>query len=88
MVDHYVGINPDNRPFFMNYISYKPNTDIYEESQQLALCESLLQQGYQVIVNPCDKMPVDLRDSLQQKYGDRISFQSRPQDIPVVEIMS
>jgi len=88
MVDHYVGINPDNRPFFMNYISYKPNTDIYEESQQLALCESLLQQGYQVIVNPCDKMPTDLRESLQQKYRDRISFQSRPLDIPVVEIMS
>ena len=88
MVDHYVGINPDNRPFFMNYISYKPNTDIYEESQQLALCESLLQQGYQVIVNPCDKMPTDLRDSLQQKYGDRISFQSRPLDIPIVEIMA
>lgn len=88
MVDHYVHINPDNRPFFMNYISYKPNTDIYEESQQLALCESLLQQGYQVIVNPCDKMPTDLRDSLQQKYGDRISFQSRPLDIPIVEIMA
>jgi len=88
MVDHYVGINPDHRPFFINYISYKPNTDIYEESQQLALCESLLQQGYQVIVNPCDKMPTDLRDSLQQKYGDSISFQSRPLDIPIVEIMA
>ena len=88
MVDHYVGMNPDHRPFFMPSISYKPNTDIYEESQQLALCESLLQQGYQVIVNPCDKMPADLRDSLQKKYGDRISFQSQPPDIPIVEIMA
>ena len=81
-----MSINPDRRPFYMASISYKPDTDIYEESQQLALCEHLLDQGYTVIVEPCDKMPLSVRQNLELQYAGLIRFQTRDQAGEAVEI--
>jgi nucleotide sugar dehydrogenase len=83
---YFMSINPDRRPFYMASISYKPNTDIYEESQQLALCEHLLAQGYTVIVEPCDKMPPSVRQNLELQYAGLIRFQTRDQAGDTVEI--
>ena len=83
---YFMDINHDRRPFYMASISYKPNTDIYEESQQLALCTRLLAQGYIVIVEPCDKMPVAVRQSLELQYAGLIRFQPRDQAGEVMEI--
>lgn len=68
LVDYFISVNPNKKPFYMRAISYKPDTDIYEESQQLVLAESLLSKGHTVIVEPCAKMPVDVRHDLKSRY--------------------
>lgn len=86
LVEYFTSINIDHRPFYMRSISYKPYTDIYEESQQLKLCESLLDRGFTVIVEPCDKMPDSLRDSLLSRYPGRIRFEQLSAGLDAVEI--
>jgi nucleotide sugar dehydrogenase len=83
---YFMDINPDRRPFYMRSISYKPDTDIYEESQQLALCERLLEQGYTVVVEPCDKMPAAVRQVLELQYAGHIRFLTRDKAGDVMEI--
>ncbi len=68
LAEYFISINPNQRPYYMRAISYKPDTDIYEESQQLALAEILLSNGYTVIVEPCAKMPADIRQDLKGRY--------------------
>lgn len=68
LVDYFDSINTKRLPYYMRAISYKPDTDIYEESQQLALAEALLSRGHTVIVEPCAKMPGDIRQNLKDKY--------------------
>ena len=70
----------------MRSISYKLDTDIYEESQQLALCERLLEQGYTVVVEPCDKMPAAVRQVLELQYAGHIRFLTRDKAGDVMEI--
>jgi len=86
LATYFVSINSECRPFYMRSISYKPDTDIYEESQQLALCEKLLEQGHTVIVEPCAKMPDFVRHALETKYAGLIRFQTRSEAGDVVEI--
>lgn len=47
--------NTSNLPFFFDTVTYKPGTDILEESAQLALLELLLSRGHSVYVYdiPC-----------------------------------
>ena len=58
--DHFIFKNKKKIPFFFNYLSYKPNTDILTESQQYRLCLDLLNEGHTVycadssIQNQCD----------------------------------
>ena len=66
-------------PFYMNSITYKPNTDILEESQQLILCKDLLDEGYSVYVEPHHMLLDSLIAELGNKYGDRIRFVSLEQ---------
>lgn len=68
LVDYFISVNPSQLPYYMRAISYKPDTDIYEESQQLALAESLLGRGYTVVVEPCAKMPADIQQTLKDRY--------------------
>ena len=86
LVDYFVGINPEHKPFYMKSIAYKAGTDIYEESQQMALCEKLLERCHTVVVEPCDKMPASVRHNLELLHGGYIRFQHRAQAGDVVEI--
>ena len=58
--EHFIFKNKKKIPFFFNYLSYKPNTDILTESQQYRLCLDLLNEGHTVycadssIQNQCD----------------------------------
>ena len=58
--EHFFFKNKKKIPFFFNYLSYKPNTDILTESQQYRLCLDLLNEGHTVycadssIQNQCD----------------------------------
>lgn len=69
--------NSTARPFYMRSITYKPQTDIVEESQQLVVCQVLLAQGYKVFVEPDDLVPDAMLQELLAKWGDRIEFRSR-----------
>lgn len=69
--------NSANLPFYMHSITYKPGTDIVEESQQLRMCENLLSQGHRVFVEPSDKLPGSTVQNLTTKYPDRFEMRSR-----------
>jgi len=75
--DHLVAANHQRLPFYMRSISYKPNTDIFEESQQYVLCQRLLQRGYTVYVEQCDLIPTSLVTELDERFGQLIQFERR-----------
>ena len=64
--DYFVNSNEDNLPYYMASITYKKNTDIVEESQQLRLCYDLLKNNYRVFVEPCDLIPEHVVKDLQE----------------------
>ena len=86
LVDHYAAVNSNRLPFYLPSISYKPNTDIYEESQQLVLCERLLEKGFVVMIDPCDMIPAGIKQHLIDQYQGRAVFQKPPSLDDVVEI--
>ena len=45
---YFIFKNKKKMPFFFNYLTYKPNTDILTESQQYRLCLDLLNEGHLV----------------------------------------
>ena len=66
--------NPDRSiPFVMNYLTYKRGTDILEESQQLKLCLSLLEEGYYLNVIETDSTIKQLLD-LSEQFNGRLKF--------------
>jgi UDPglucose 6-dehydrogenase len=69
--------NQQNLPFYLSYISYKPNTDIFEESQQLNLCRILLSRGHTVYVETSSLIAKSIMDELSQSYGNAIKFRTR-----------
>ena len=72
--DYFVNSNEDNLPYYMDSITYKKNTDIVEESQQLRLCYDLLKNNYQVFVKPCALIPEHVVKDLQEhgaEFRDR-----------------
>jgi len=83
LVDHYVSLNPTGLPYYLPSISYKPGTDIYEESQQLVLCERLLEKGFVVMIDPCDMIPIAIKQHLIDQYRERVVFQ-KPQSVDAV----
>jgi nucleotide sugar dehydrogenase len=68
--NYFIKANTNNLPFYMKSITYKPNTDIIEESQQLALCKDLLKEGYVVCVEPHRMIPDHLLVELSNTYGE------------------
>ena len=68
--------NTQNLPFYMPSITYKPGTDIVEESQQLRMCENLLAAGHRVFVEPCDRIPKATLESLALRYPDLFALTS------------
>lgn len=90
LVNHWIAKNVNHIPYYMSYISYKKDTDIYEESQQLRLCQTLLSKGYQVYVEPSAIMPLAIKQDLVDRYKDRIEFVSRTQlakqGVEVIEV--
>jgi len=69
--------NAENLPFYMASITYKPGTDIMEESQQLRMCHNLLAQGHRVYVEPSDQVPARVFQDLQTRYPDLFETRSR-----------
>lgn len=74
LIDDLLQQNHRDLPFYMPSLTYKPNTDIVEESQQLAVCEGLLAQGKTVYVKHSDLLPDHVQKNLEQTYGSRVKF--------------
>lgn len=76
LTEYHVENNQDRLPYYIEYISYKKNTDIFEESQQLQLCCNLLAAGNRVYVEPNPLIPTSLVTELDQQFGELIQFES------------
>ena len=63
----------------MDSISYKKDTDIFEESQQYQVCQNLLDAGYTMYIEPNNKIPKTITDSLTSRYNDSVKFVSLAQ---------
>ena len=72
--DYFVYRNPENLPFYFDYISYKKGTDILTESQQYRLCVDLLDDGYTVYINDIDAIMYYISSDLSEEYPDTIKF--------------
>ena len=72
--DYFVYRNPQNLPFYFDYVSYKKGTDILTESQQYRLCVDLLDDGYTVYINDIDAIMDRISDDLSDKYPDTVKF--------------
>ena len=64
MTQFYISKNKDKIPFYFKYVSYKESTDIFEESQQLALCKELLKDGFLVCIEDSYLINSYLKDEL------------------------
>lgn len=70
--------NVDRLPFFFGTITYKPGTDIIEESCQLALLETLLSRGNRVIVYDVPNVIEKVFPLLKMQYGELVSLSTSP----------
>jgi nucleotide sugar dehydrogenase len=61
---YYINKNVKNLPFYFKYVSYKESTDIFDESQQLALCKELLKDGFLVYIEDSYLINTYLKDEL------------------------
>jgi len=61
---YYINKNVNNLPFYFKYVSYKESTDIFDESQQLALCKELLKDGFLVYIEDSYLINTYLKDEL------------------------
>jgi nucleotide sugar dehydrogenase len=76
LTDWLIQNNTDRKPYYFEYISYKPGVKIFEESHQLMVCERLLKAGYQVILCPSQFLDYDLVESLQQRFPEQVCVKS------------
>lgn len=72
--DYFIEKNTRGLPFAFQYITYKPETDILIESQQLRLCDDLINENYKVYVIEYDSIDFKVRNSLEELYEDKIIF--------------
>ena len=79
--DYFVYRNPQNLPFYFDYVSYKKGTDILTESQQYRLCIDLLDDGYEVYINDNDAIMDMISDDLSDKYPDTVKFGEPDDDV-------
>lgn len=63
-----------NIPFIFDSISYKKGVDIITESQQLKLSQTLLNNGYKVIIIDLPQVIDLIKDEFILKYGDNVTL--------------
>ena len=79
--DYFVYSNPENLPFYFDYVSYKKGTDILTESQQYRLCIDLLDDGYTVYINDIDAIMYYISSDLSAEYPDTVKFGEPDDDV-------
>ena len=83
---YYINKNINNIPFYFRYISYKEDTDIFDESQQLALCKALLKDGFLVYIEDSYLINSYLKDELVLAGAKFINKQSTDIKLLTIEI--
>jgi nucleotide sugar dehydrogenase len=83
---YYINKNINNIPFYFRYISYKEDTDIFDESQQLALCKELLKDGFLVYIEDSYLINSYLKDELIIAGAKFINKQSTDIKLLTIEI--
>ena len=66
---YFVQDNAENLPYYFEYLSYKQGVNIFEESQQLQVCQMLLDAGYTVYVEPSVYLLPKIREDLVRDYN-------------------
>ena len=74
MINDLIQKNYNDLPYYMPSLTYKPNTDIVEESQQLAVCRGLLEYGKTVYVRYSELLPPAVQQELEDRYGNQVRF--------------
>ena len=75
--EYFIYKNKKKIPFFFDYLTYKPRTDILTESQQYRLCLDLLDAGYKVYCSD---------DKLKNKCDNRIVFETPSEDTCPIDL--
>lgn len=78
LVDYLWQCNPGIQPFWFDHLSYKPGIDMFDESQQMAVCELLLAKGAKVQVQNSVFLTQPVKDSLATRWPDQIIFVDNP----------
>ena len=72
-VEDFKSKNSLDNPVRLTTVTYKPGTDILEESQQLSFAVRLAQTGYDVTIEETQAIV----DRLREKYGDLFTYEVR-----------
>lgn len=80
LIDDLIEKNQERLTFWLPSITYKPQTDIVEESQQLAVCQGLLARGHRVWIRHSDLLPVQVVNQLLDQWGHLVRF-VRPEEL-------
>ena len=83
---YYINKNVNNLPFYFKYVSYKESTDIFEESQQLALCKELLKDEFLVYIEDSYLINSYLKDELIMAGAKFIKKQSTNIKLLTIEL--
>jgi UDP-glucose 6-dehydrogenase len=87
LVEYFIAKNNRGLPFYISSVTYKPHTDIVEESQQLAMAMRLLQQGHRVYIEPSNLLPDPTRRSIESQGGIFLSrIELRHNNVNVYDI--
>lgn len=82
----YISKNTHKIPFYFKYVSYKEHTDIFEESQQLALCKKLLSLGYEVCIEDSYLIDKNLKNELKDAGANFIKKNNFSSDMLSVDL--
>ena len=83
--DYFVYRNPENLPFYFDYVTYKKGSDMLVESQQLTLCVDLLDAGYTVYIDDIEPVIDMISENLTHQYGNRVRFGKPQEEVYKVE---
>ena len=77
-IAHYLETHPPNEPIHFDWVTYKPGTDILEESQPLALAVALARAGRTVVIHEQPSVVTELRN----RFGDLFEYRPRADEQP------
>ena len=75
-INHHVKHNSPDQEIIFNYVTYKPESTLLVESQQLAYAVGLAREGYKIRIQ---ERP-EVIDILKRDYGDLFSYEERKND--------